>query len=113
MLESVDGEWNVMTDTAVAEKDRDPGMIRKVVTCAFWHLLGPAASTTAWWRKFGAKRNYILQPCFISIRLHFDDTMVGGNGLLEESDETPEISASLHWSHIGLHLVKDSIPTSD
>ena len=40
-LESVDGDWNVVTDSAVAEKERDTGMIRKVVSvCDFGILFG-------------------------------------------------------------------------
>ena len=105
-LESVDGEWNVITDAAVANKASDKGMIRKAVSVRNFGIYLDALDQPLRGGR-ATSRDYILQPCSIGVRLNFDDTIVGGTGPPRHvRSATPEISANLQWPHIGLHLQK-------
>ena len=109
-LESVDGQWNVITD--VTEKERDLGMIRKSVIIRDLSLyldpiqLDPKIS----WSKNCSgtpSRKFILPPCSINVRLHVDDSIVGGAGPPRHlKDETPKLSVNVQLPNINLRLSK-------
>ena len=109
-LESVDGQWKVITD--MSERRRDQGLIRKSlgIRDLSWYLdpmqLDPDLSRSTS-HDNTTNKEYILPPCSINVRLNFDDSIVGGTGPPRNlRATTPKFNVNVQLPTIGLRLLK-------